>query len=140
MRTSFNTSSVSEHPHFALSRRLWDAIATADVETLREVLAPETVWHMPGHSPLAGTYVGIDAVLDFLARVGELSDDLRADLVDVFVSERGAVLRYAIEAHRGSHALEIEQIFVTRIEQGCVVEAIFTHSDQERYDRFWQLQ
>ena len=63
----------------------------ADVETLREVLDAKTMWHMPGRSPLAGTYVGIDAVLDFMARVGELSDDLRADLIDVYVSERGAL-------------------------------------------------
>ena len=140
MRAVPGASSVTEHPHFAVSRRLWDAIAAADAPTLRDVLSPKTVWHMPGRSPLAGSYHGFDEVLDFLARVGELSDDLSAELVDVFVSDRGAVLRYAIKAHRGREVLDLEQLFITRIEDGHVVEARFVPSDQEAYDRFWRVQ
>lgn len=128
---------MASHPHRALAERLWEGIATADVDALREVLAPKCVWRMYGRSPLAGSYVGLEAILGFMAEVGERSDELRADLVDVFVSERGAVLRYAIEARRGAHELAIEHLMLTRIEQGRIVEAVFAPLDQEKYDRFW---
>jgi ketosteroid isomerase-like protein len=125
------------HPHLVIARHLWDGIATADVGLLREVLTSKCVWRMYGRSPLAGTYVGVDAILGFMAEVGERSDELQADLVDIFVSERGAVLRYAIEARRGTHALAIEHLLLTRIEHGRIVEAVFAPLDQEKYDRFW---
>jgi ketosteroid isomerase-like protein len=125
------------HPHLVLARRLWSAIAEADVQILREVLAPKTVWRMYGRSPFAGIYEGPEEVIGFMARVGELSDELEASLVDIFVSERGAVMRYRISARRGPRRLEIEHLLLIEIEQGQVEEAVFAPLDQERYDRFW---
>jgi ketosteroid isomerase-like protein len=124
-------------PHFVIACRLWNGIANADVEALKAVLSPKTVWRVHGRSPLAGTYIGVDAALGFMAEVGERSDELRADLVDILVSERGAVLHYAIEAQRGPHVLQIEHLLLTRIERGKIVEAVFAPLDQEKYDRFW---
>jgi ketosteroid isomerase-like protein len=123
--------------HGAIARRLWDGIAQADLATLEAVLDPKTVWRVYGSSPFAGVHVGVDAVLAFLAHVGELADELNSTLLDVFVGERGAVLRYSVHARRGDSHLEIEQLFLARIEAGRVVEAIFSTPDQERYDRFW---
>ena len=137
MSLSLAPKFLEDHHHFEVSRCLWNAIADADVPVLRQVLAPKTVWHMPGRSPLAGTYVGVDAVLEFMAHIGELCDDLRSDLIDVFVSESGAVLRYAVTARRGPHELQVEQLFLTRIRDGRVEQARFVPLDQEAYDRFW---
>ena len=85
-------------------------------------------------------HVGHDAVLALLARVGELSDELEAELLDIFVSDRGAVLHYAIEARRGLSTLETEHLFVIRIDDGVITDAVFAPVDQERYDRFWLAQ
>jgi ketosteroid isomerase-like protein len=125
------------HPHLVLARRLWSAIADADVQILREVLAPKTVWRMYGRSPLAGTFEGPEAVIAFMARVGELSDELEASLVDIFVSERGAVMRYRVAARRGSRRLDIEHLLLIEIEEGQIEQAVFAPLDQARYDRFW---
>ena len=76
-------------------------------------------------------------MVGFLARVGELSDDLEASLVDILVSERGAVMRYRISARRGAKRLEIEHLLLVEIEGGRVEEAVFAPLDQDRYDRFW---
>ncbi len=127
-----------DHPHRAITLRLWDAIAGSDIAALHALLAPKAVWRIYGRSPLAGTYNGVEAIMAFLARVGELSDDLNAELMDVFVSDRGAVVRYAVEARRGRRRLEGERLLMIRIEDGVVVESIFVPLDQERYDRFWQ--
>lgn len=121
----------------AVARELWDAIAGADIAALKRVLSPKTVWCMPGRSPLAGTYEGVDAVLGWMAKVGELSDELDSILIDVFTNDDGAVLRYGIQARRGDKLLETEHLFMIRIEMGWVTEAVFAPVDQERYDRFW---
>jgi ketosteroid isomerase-like protein len=100
-------------------------------------MSEKTVWRMPGDSLVAGTYVGADAVLEFMTRVGELTDDLHSDLVDVFVSDRGAVLRYVIHATRGARRLDTEHLFVIRVVEGRITEAGFAPADQTRYDRFF---
>ena len=131
------TAHPGEHPNRTLARRLWNAIAAAEVEEVRAVIAPKSVWRLYGTSPLAGSYEGIDAILDFLASVGEGADELQSDLVDIFVSHRGAVLRYTTHALRGSRVLDVEQLLLLRIDDGRVVEAVFVPIDQHRHDRFW---
>ena len=37
-------------------------------DRLRELLAPDVAWHVPGASPIAGDHVGVDAVLDYMTR------------------------------------------------------------------------
>lgn len=40
---------------------------TGDV-ALRELFTPDVAWHVPGHNAIAGDYLGVDEVLDYLAR------------------------------------------------------------------------
>jgi ketosteroid isomerase-like protein len=128
---------MEEHPNTVVAQRLWDAIANADAPALRELMAEKTMWRMPGDSLVAGSYVGADAVLDFMARVGELTDDLISDLIDIFVSDRGAVLRYVIHATRGAQRLDTEHLLAIRVVGGRITEAVFAPVDQIRYDRFF---
>ncbi len=130
---------MEDHPNFVIARRLWDAIASADAPALHELLSEKAVWRMPGNSPLAGAYEGVDAILQFMARVGELTDDLRSDLLDIFVNDCGAVLRYNIHAFRGSQTLDTEHLFRIRIEKGRITLAVFAPLDQRRYDSFFTL-
>ena len=53
------------------------------------------------------------------------------------VSERGAVLRYSIHAIRGTRSLDIEHLFMIRVVDGRITEAVFAPVDQDRYDRFF---
>jgi len=41
----------------AIMRRAYDAFNTGDMDTLTELM-DETVWHLPGRSPMAGDYEG----------------------------------------------------------------------------------
>ena len=131
------TTHPAEHPNRVVAQRLWNAIAAADEDELMAVIAPKSVWRMYGQSRWTGSYQGIDAILGLLASVGEEADELQSDLVDIFVSDRGAVLRYKIHALRGDRVLDIEHLFLVRIDDGRVVEAVFAPIDQHRYDRFW---
>lgn len=116
---------------------MWAAIASGDGPGMRNLLSDKSIWRMPGASPLAGTYVGADAIAEFMARAGDLTDDLRVDLIDIFVSQRGAVLHYALHAYRGPQQLDTEQLVITRIARGKIVRAVFAPIDQQAYDRFF---
>jgi len=128
---------MREHENFVIARKLWDAIATGDAPALRALMSEKCTWRMPGGSALAGAYVGADAILGFMAHVGELTDDLQSDLIDIFVSEDGAVLRYGIHAVRGSQRLDTEHVFTIRVEGGQITAAVFAPIDQQEYDRFF---
>jgi ketosteroid isomerase-like protein len=128
------------HPNLIVARELWEAIADADLLALHALLSDKAVWRMYGESPLAGSYVGPDEILQMMARVGELTSELRSDLIDIFVSEAGAVLRYRLHAVRGIQELDMEHLFMIRVEAGRIIEAVFAPIDQARYDRFFAPQ
>ena len=126
------------HPHFATAQKLWDAVAHGDAAQLRAILSPKVQWRTYGGGDLAGNFVGIDAALDVLASVGDLTDELRSDLIDIFVNDRGAVLWTRLEARRGSQELRVEQLVVLTIEDGQIVQIMSVTNDQEQSSRFWK--
>jgi ketosteroid isomerase-like protein len=76
-----------------LVRLGYEAFNAHDVEGLRSLFAHDVAQHVPGTGPLAGTYKGVDAVLGYYGRLGELTDGtFRADLVDVHGDGHGHVL------------------------------------------------
>jgi len=42
-------------------------------KAVRELLTEDVEWHVPGHSPIAGDYHGVEAVLDYFARRRDLA-------------------------------------------------------------------
>jgi ketosteroid isomerase-like protein len=75
---------------------LLDALHTAQNEfyaggsdaALKRLIAPDIVWTVPGASPIAGTYRGIDEVFDYFARRRDLaSGTFRMHRRDVLVGE-----------------------------------------------------
>jgi ketosteroid isomerase-like protein len=49
---------MSDHPNVARMREGYDAFAKGDLAALRELMTEDIVWHLPGHSALAGDYEG----------------------------------------------------------------------------------
>jgi ketosteroid isomerase-like protein len=131
---------MEEHPNSLVAYGLWSGIAEGDVDALAEVISRSAVWRMPGTSPLAGEYRGFEEILDFMARAGELSDQLESDLLDVYSSDAGAILHYSIRALRGDLVLETEHLFRVRIKDGLIVEGAFAPIDQKLYDQFWRAE
>jgi len=132
---------MRRHRNHTVALDLWDAIARGEASELGKLLADKCAWTMPGRSPLAGVYVGDQAIFQFMARVGELTDDLQSDLIDIFVSDRGAVARYRIRAIRGEEMLDMEHLFMISIDDdGLIFEGVFAPIGQERYDHFFRPQ
>jgi ketosteroid isomerase-like protein len=79
--------------YMKLVRQGYEAFNAGDLEGIRALMAPDVAEHVPGTSPLAGTYKGVDAVLDYYGRLAELTDGTyRADLVEVQGDGRGHVI------------------------------------------------
>src|SRR5512144_172504 len=54
--------------NLALVQRMYDCFNRDDLATIRnEIFAPNLVWNLPGHNPVAGTKRGAEEVLAFFA-------------------------------------------------------------------------
>jgi ketosteroid isomerase-like protein len=128
------------HPHLEIMHRLWDAGARGDADALAELYAPDAVLRAHGHqSALAGEFKGIFEILDFLARAGEIVEELRSELIEIYTSESGAVMRYRTVATRGPRHLDLQYFFVFEIQAGRIVEATLIPADQRQSDAFWRM-
>jgi ketosteroid isomerase-like protein len=80
----------------ALLSRLHDAqnhfYAGGDAARLRAVLAPDVIWTVPGANAIAGTYRGLDAVLEYFTRRRAIADStFRMHRRDVLVGATGRI-------------------------------------------------
>ena len=126
-----------DHPHVTLARTLWSAVADGDAEALGLLLAEDVVWHAIGRNPLAGVYHGPDEVLDYLARIGEATNDFSSSLENIYVNDEGAVLIYRVSATRPGKTLESDFITRLTVRRGVVVETLQLPVDQRENDEFW---
>jgi ketosteroid isomerase-like protein len=60
------------HPNLELIDRFFAAYGQRDRAALGEVLAEDATWTFPGHHPLSGTKVSIDAIVAFFDAVGNV--------------------------------------------------------------------
>lgn len=79
---------MTEHPNTRRTRRLCDAAARGDLEAYGRALSDDVVLHVPGGSPLPGSYEGKDAIFGFIGTVGEMTDNtFRFEVFDILASD-----------------------------------------------------
>jgi uncharacterized protein len=130
---------TGEHPNAAIVRRMYQAFAVRDMQTLRELFADDAVWHLPGRSRISGDYRGADSIVnDFMARIGPLSGNtLKVELLDIAVGDDHAVaIQHATAAHEG-RTLDVTACQVMRIRGGKIIEVQGHYSDLYAMDAFW---
>ena len=126
-----------DHPHFTLARTLWSAIADGDAEALELLLSEDVTWRAVGDNSLSGTYHGPDEVLDYLARIGDVTDEFSSRLESIYTSDEGAVVIYHVSATRGGKLLETDFLTRLKVKDGVVVEALMVPVDSRENDEFW---
>lgn len=96
------SANVAEDPAIAVVKRGYAAFNTGDVDTLRTLFASDVVQRVPGKSPLAGTYTGVDNVLGYYGKLGEITD--------------GTFRAFLVETHGDGvgHVTAVHQIVATR--------------------------
>jgi hypothetical protein len=127
---------MAEHPNIALLRRGYGAFASGDMETLRELIAPDVIWHSGGHNQLSGDYKGIDETLGLFARFFELTGgDQRQELHDLLANdEHGVVLLKQHIGRPDGRSYDGNDVHVFHISEGKVTEFWLHPGDQAAAD------
>ncbi|HEY8494277.1 MAG TPA: nuclear transport factor 2 family protein [Myxococcota bacterium] len=127
------------HPNRQLARRIWDAIARGDADTLRSLLAPGLVWRaMARGTPWSGLHQGADAAIEMLARVGEAAERFDAQLVDVLVSDERVGILFHARVGFGGREAELDYLALARVAGGRFTEIVTVPLDPAALERIWQ--
>src|SRR5919108_4788042 len=83
---------MAEHPDAERIRRAFAAFARGDMATMTELIAEDTVWHIPGRGPLSGDHRGRDTVFELFSRLVQGSEGtFTQELHDALGSDEHAV-------------------------------------------------
>lgn len=129
---------VSGHPNAALARAAWDAISQGDAPGLRSLLSSDLVWHATAQgTPWSGEHRGQDEILDFLARIGEVTEVFHASLLDILASDARALVVFQVEIELGGRRVELPYLLLGRVEEGRFAEIWTVPLDPEAIAKFW---
>jgi ketosteroid isomerase-like protein len=131
---------MSEHPNAALHRKGHEAFSTGDVDSLTEMIAEDTVWHVPGKSLVSGEFQGREAVFGgVFAKMDELSDGTAKFVgnLDYLGSDERSVAigRYSATRDGRTEEFRICEIILWR--DGQILEEWSYLDDQYRWDALW---
>jgi uncharacterized protein len=111
---------VTEHPDAVAFRRTADAFRSGDLQTVKTMVAPEVVWHVPGEHPMAGVINGREALLTWLAELPSLGFWLLEH--DVFASDNHVCAISTMGARRRGVDVQTRVVSVFRYRDRQQVE------------------
>jgi ketosteroid isomerase-like protein len=96
------------------------------------------VWNATARrTPWAGKHRGPEAILDFLARVGEVADEFRAQLIDVLASDERVLIVFHVALAIGAHRTELDYLMLARMQDGRFAEIWSAPLDPGAIEEFW---
>ena len=124
-----------------LHRRQGEMYAGGPVEPVLELLDPKIVWHVPGHSPIAGDHRGRDAVLRYFTLRRKLArGTMRMHPGRVLADEQAVVQLVKGSAELNGKDVEWRTVGVYRIEGARVAEVWLVPLDLDEFDRLWTVE
>jgi len=90
------------HPNEDLVREGFAAFGRGDMDALRKQIFTDDVrWHNPGRGPISGDYEGTEQVIQYFARVIELTGGtFSLELHDVLANDEHAVALVTVRGER----------------------------------------
>lgn len=129
---------MSEHPYASLMREASAAFSRGDIDALKQMIAEDVIWHVPGRSVVSGTYRGHEKLFGYFGRLMELSGgSFKVEVHDVVASDEHVVNLDRLSGTRGGKTLDIDLALVVHIRGGKIAEAWDLFSDQYAWDEFW---
>ncbi|MCA9867025.1 MAG: nuclear transport factor 2 family protein [Anaerolineae bacterium] len=107
-------------------------------EAERAQIAPNIVWHVPGHNPVSGEYRGFDEYTHLLpARMAPLSR-WDFELEDVMVNGDHVVATFSVKGERKGKQVALRGAHIMRLNAaGQIVEGWGFTKDQDALDDFF---
>jgi RNA 2',3'-cyclic 3'-phosphodiesterase len=124
-------------------RRFHDAQAfvysgSVPPESLRDVLAEDVVWHVPGASAIAGEHRGLEGVLEYFETRRRMTDSTFRVTVRGAAMIAGRVVQLAGGvALRDGREVTWETVAVFRVVDGRIAECWLVPFDQAVFDEIW---
>ena len=130
---------MAEHQNAILHSNGHQAFMNQEMDTLTNLIAEDTVWHIPGRSQVAGDLVGRDAVFAWFGKVGELSNGTIAiaEDHDFLGTDKHSVSLFRATAQRNGKTLQVNVVEVVHWQEGKIVENWQSFDDQYAWDEFW---
>lgn len=105
---------------------------------VRELLADDVVWHVPGASAIAGSHRGVEAVLAYMDARRRIMDGTFRVIVHGTAVIAGRVVQLAGGAAvRDGHEVAWETVGVFRVSAGRIAECWLVPFDQAAFDAIW---
>jgi ketosteroid isomerase-like protein len=124
-----------------LMRTAYDALVSGDIPLLFGLMDDDVAAHVPGRSQVAGEYAGKQAVLGYVATLGELSGGtLRFELHDLLTSDghgHAAALVTDRAERADGRALAMNNVHVWHVGDGRLKEIWIYPGDLVAWDDFW---
>lgn len=124
------------HPNIELIHAFFSAYASQNHDGIREILAEDIRWHIPGDHPLSGTKNGITEVLTYFQQLNKAA--FKAEPIVMGVNDH-----FVIDCHRNWSNLENEanlnnmSCLLWKIENGKIVEVHNFPENQHAVDAFF---
>jgi ketosteroid isomerase-like protein len=128
------------HTNLELIDQFFAAYGKRDREGLRRVLADTATWTFPGHHPLSGTKVGIDAIVAFFDAMGAIMGRSSANVEKLVmgVNEQYVVECQHIRTSRtDSPNLDQHLSVLWSFENGKIASGRHLAADQGALDAFF---
>jgi uncharacterized protein len=120
-------------------RRSYVAFSAGDMETIGGLMTDDTVWHILGHSHLAGDLKGKDAVFGFFGKLmAETEGTFRLEVHDVIANGEHSIGLVTERAEKGGKKWESRAVHVIHTDSdGRTKEFWAFQEDQAAADAFW---
>jgi ketosteroid isomerase-like protein len=127
---------MTQHPNLDIINKFFDAYGRKDLEGIKDVVASNVKWTIPGHHPLSGTKSGINEVISFFDLLGR--SDFKAEPIIFGVNDN-----YVVDCHRGwsnrqdGNNVDMLWCLLWKIENGKIIEVVNFAGDQHVADLFF---
>jgi uncharacterized protein len=134
-KQKFNFMTES-HPNIELINAFFKAYATNNHAAIKQIFAEDIKWHIPGTHPLAGTKLGVNAVLEYFQQLNK--GHFKAEPIVMGVNDN-----YVIDCHRnwsnleGAENLNNMSCLLWKIENNKIIEVHNFPENQQIVDIFF---
>jgi ketosteroid isomerase-like protein len=130
---------MTQHPAIFRYIRAARAFNENDLATAKEFFNDEIVYRVPGRSPIAGEYRGIDEYSKLLQRLKELTGgESTIEPKIVLADDKSLVVYGHVIAKRGGKRYDNDQAYLFRLgNDGKAIEGRVNPVDLYAFDEFW---
>lgn len=129
---------MSEDQNVKMHKKGQKAFNENDMDTLSEMMAEDTTWHVPGRNPMAGDHEGRSTVLQQFGKMAELADgDLKIEQQEFLASDTKTTAVFRLTATRNGKRLDAQMCEVVEWRDGKVAEEWVFVKDLYAFDDFW---